>query len=252
MSRIVCMDFETTGMNLYTDHVFNIGADDGEVTLDLYVNACGTEDVVIPPEVQELTGMSTAELKAHPLAAGRKEQFTKLLEFLASGKETTLVFHNGKAFDTYFLIRELDAEGLALPSNVTHLADSYLWARYDLKRAHSGLDGLAEELGVENPRVQGRHLARVDSTLLHRVLKTLMEAHGPISSKRVETTHECLARVSSKLLQNGTPMHHPPPTLPEEEDAIRTAVDAQEVRIAALEKKVDDLMMLIHGPQVTS
>ena len=77
--RTIALDFETTGLNVHKDNVFNIGAFDGTLELDLFINSYGGEQIKLEREIYDLTGINTQILNSTECRAeSRRIQFQKL------------------------------------------------------------------------------------------------------------------------------------------------------------------------------
>lgn len=103
---IVVLDFETTGLNPFSDRIIEIGAvklESGEVkeTFSSFVNP----GIPLPPNIIELTGIQNADVEGAPTAADVLPGF---LSFLGTHP---VAAHNAD-FDAAFLTQELARLGL--------------------------------------------------------------------------------------------------------------------------------------------
>lgn len=240
--RTIALDFETTGISVHKDNVFNIGAFDGTLELDLFIKSYGGEQIQLGREIYDLTGINTQILNSTECRAeSRRIQFEKLLDYIrGDGSPVTIVWHNGKSFDSYFLVRALKDEGLTLPENINVFIDTYLWARYDLK-LRSDESTLCKSLGVEDLRSGGKHLALQDSKMLFQMYWKMVECYQIIPHKRKESTRDCISRVMNKICPGETSSI---PIVPKEISNENT-LECTMVTIRLLEQRVSALEQIL-------
>ncbi|MCQ2574596.1 MAG: ribonuclease H-like domain-containing protein, partial [Alphaproteobacteria bacterium] len=106
MSRVVCFDIETTGLDfIHGDRCIEIGAVelvDGKLTKNTFHEYINPEGKVIPAESYMVHKISNAFLDDKPIMAVVAPKF---LEFIGDSK---IVAHNGLDFDFPFINYELE------------------------------------------------------------------------------------------------------------------------------------------------
>ncbi len=162
-SPIVVLDFETTGLNTYTDRMIEIGAVkiiDGKVadSFSTFVNPC----VPLPPIITEITTITDSMLAEAPSA---REALPQLMDFIG---EAAVAAHNAK-FDTGILrseLRRLD-QTFSFPVIDTLTLAQQLYP--DLKRYN--LASVCKALGVT---LKNAHRAVHDATATAECLNIML------------------------------------------------------------------------------
>lgn len=117
--RLLCIDFETTGLNTKEDRITEIGTIlwDTELKKPLDVhNLLVWDDTYpkIPDVIVELTGITDEMLEE--FGHGPKQCFGWLSTLVEKHRVDYVVAHNGKSFDKPFLIEELNRHGIQAPA----------------------------------------------------------------------------------------------------------------------------------------
>lgn len=121
---VTVIDIETTGLDPATDHITEIAAIRAEVGADGSIREIGRfqtfvgsdASVVIPPEITELTGIRTEDLRGAP----RKTTALVALHTFAFG--TSVIAHNAP-FDLSFLNPYVDAPHFVCTRALARLVD---------------------------------------------------------------------------------------------------------------------------------
>lgn len=167
MTRIICFDIETTGLDfMHGDRCIEIGAVeivDNKITGNSFHEYVNPEGKIIPPESYMVHKISNAFLEDKPTMA---EIGPKFLDFVG---DSLIVAHNGIDFDFPFMNKELGDLGLrTIPRE--QMVDSLIIARnrlYQLKVL--SLDSLAKYFGVSLTARADAHGALIDSEILANV-----------------------------------------------------------------------------------
>ena len=167
MSRIICFDIESTGLDyMHGDRCIEIGAVeiiDNKITDNSFHEYINPEGKVIPPESYMVHKISNAFLEDKPAMAVVGPKF---LEYIG---DSPIVAHNGLDFDFPFVNKELSNLGLKqIPRE--QMIDSLVIARnrlYQLKVFN--LDALAKYFGVSLTARADAHGALIDSEILANV-----------------------------------------------------------------------------------
>ncbi len=167
MSRIICFDIESTGLDyMHGDRCIEIGAVeiiDNKITDNSFHEYINPEGKVIPPESYMVHKISNAFLEDKPTMAVIGPKF---LEYIG---DSPIVAHNGLDFDFPFMNKELTNLGLK-PIPREQMVDSLIIARnrlYQLKVFN--LDALAKYFGVSLTARADAHGALIDSEILANV-----------------------------------------------------------------------------------
>jgi DNA polymerase-3 subunit epsilon len=167
MSRIICFDIESTGLDyMHGDRCIEIGAVeiiDNKITDNSFHEYINPEGKVIPPESYMVHKISNAFLEDKPTMAVIGPKF---LEYIG---DSPIVAHNGLDFDFPFMNKELTSLGLK-PIPREQMIDSLVIARnrlYQLKVFN--LDALAKYFGVSLTARADAHGALIDSEILANV-----------------------------------------------------------------------------------
>jgi len=220
--REIVMDTETTGLDPSEGHrIVEIGA------VELY-NHAPTGQVFhryinpgrpMPPEAQEIHGLTDAFLRDKPPFAAIAEEF---LAFIDSADR--LVIHNA-AFDTKFLNFELSALGHP-PIAEARIVDTLALARRRFPGAPASLDALCRRFGIDNS-ARTKHGALLDSEILAEVYLELIGGRQPVfalESARDEAAGPAAADATWR--PGPRPREIPPRLTPAEEEAHRKLIAA--------------------------
>jgi DNA polymerase III subunit epsilon len=165
-ARLAIVDLETTGTVATVDRITEIGIlriEHGEVveTWSSLVNP----GVPIPPEIQSLTGITDAMVRAAPTFSALREAILSRLD------DHLFIAHNAR-FDYAFLKNELRRIGVRYTADVlcTVRLSRKLYPQY----ATHGLDALIERHGLAH---EGRHRAIGDAVLTWRFIETALREH---------------------------------------------------------------------------
>jgi DNA polymerase III epsilon subunit family exonuclease len=158
-TRLVAFDVETTGLFPESDRLTEIAGvaftPEGQVT-GRFEELCNP-GIPIPPEVQEITGITDGMVThaAPPLRA--------VEHFMSFCDGATLVAHNA-LFDGSFLANQLERSHRAIPP--LRLIDTLNWARVALKLKDFALSKVARYFHV---RPRGIHRAAEDARIVQAV-----------------------------------------------------------------------------------
>ncbi len=158
--REIALDTETTGLDPHTGHrVVEIGAVEmmGRLRTGRVFHAYLNPERDMPPEAENIHGLSAAFLRDKPLFAEVAEDF---LLFLG---ESPLVIHNA-SFDMKFINWELANLGID-PLPMVRAIDTVPMARAKFPGAPASLDALCKRFGVDLS-VRTKHGALLDAELL--------------------------------------------------------------------------------------
>jgi DNA polymerase III subunit epsilon len=154
MTRVLGLDFETTGLDTSKDRIIEVGAILWEVETKRPLVTLGLlyRDETTPPLTEEtvrITGITDDNLKEFGTAP--KPNLEWLDKFCHTHRVEYLVAHNGNSFDKPLLMAELDRYGLPAP---TLRSLPWLDTRWDLPFATEPdsrkLKHLALDVGVVN------------------------------------------------------------------------------------------------------
>lgn len=167
MTRTICFDIETTGLEYKNgDRCIEIGAVelvDGKLTGNSFHEYINPEGKIIPPESYMVHKISNAFLEDKPTMATIAPKF---LEFIG---DAMIVAHNGLDFDFPFINFELEKLKLPLIPR-EQMLDSIVIARNRVFGPKSySLDSLAKWFGVSLTARADAHGALIDSEILAHV-----------------------------------------------------------------------------------
>ncbi len=120
-SKIVGLDLETTGTDTCKDRIIQIGIIDYEGPTPLYYDQFVNPRRPIPREIQELTGISEAQVTAARPFEDCVQYFSRMLPTKQNGKY--LLAYNGIHFDVPFLWEELNRAGYNWDVDLTKIID---------------------------------------------------------------------------------------------------------------------------------
>ena len=179
---MVVLDTETTGLNVATDRLVQIGAvrmrgaePRHDETLDLKVDP----GVPIPPDSTRIHHLADADVAGAPATA---EAMARLAGFIG---DAVVVGHNTH-FDLAILRHEADRHGLEW-REPRALDLALIGAELERGRIDNSLEALALSHGVE---VTGRHTALGDALVTARLLAAML---GPLRQRGVRTLAEAEA-----------------------------------------------------------
>ena len=140
-------DFETTGLNWYTDRIIEIAAtnDKGES----FHTLCNIGDYIIPIKVTQITGIKNTDLVGAP---PEREAFNRFLQFIRRTSYMTrepvyLIAHNSSNFDQWFVRSRAYEFGIRIPSNWRHV-DTLHMAKILLPGMRSSMKALCEYFDI--------------------------------------------------------------------------------------------------------
>jgi DNA polymerase-3 subunit epsilon len=184
--ELVIFDLETTGFSPYNgDEIISFGAVSmigGEIQQDSTFYSVVNPRRKIPPEIEELTGITNEEAEKAP------DLIEVLRAFLEFVQQKVLVAH-GTAHDKSFLNAALWKTSRV---NLTHrVLDTMMIAKWlKPRRKHYGLDELLDAYGIE---VTVRHHALEDAFMTARLWSKLM---AEIKARNVDTLGDLYAQLS--------------------------------------------------------
>lgn len=166
--REVVLDTETTGLSVVDgNRIIEIGCvelEDRLPTGQIYHAYLNPGDMIVPPEVVQLTGLDNEFLQDYPTF---ETQVDDLCEFL---QDSPLVIHNAP-FDVGFLNAEF--QRLQRPEiPLSRAIDTLLLARRKFPGAPANLDALSKRFNIRIPR--DKHGALLDAQILAEVYVELM------------------------------------------------------------------------------
>ena len=188
MSKIIILDFETSGLNPYHDDIIEIGAKvfDSDKKYSCLIQPKSNE--IISETITSLTGISNKMLKKEGLKW--QKAYQSFNEWLLSVKEKSqfcksvfhsskiaIVSHNGDSFDFIFLKRifnDLNKLGIeTIPINDIIFIDTLLLARRLLKNRSTYRQGaLCSHYKI---RFEGSHRAFNDVIALEQLFMIFSE-----------------------------------------------------------------------------
>ena len=238
MTREICLDTETTGLDPKTGHrlieIACIEIEDYIPTgksFHRYINP----DRDIDPDAERVHGISRASLHDKP----RFEDRAVSGEFLDFIGDATLVAHNA-AFDRGFINAELERAGLtALPPS--RWTCTYELAKSRFPGAYNSLDALCQRFRISLAERE-KHGALIDTRLLSMVYLELQGGkERALDLETVKTDSRKGAQADVQI----TPRSYGPravplaPRLTESETAIHSAFVDKYLKDAAVWKRLD-------------
>lgn len=207
--REVVLDTETTGISVKDgNRIIEIGCvelEDRLATGQVYHAYLNPGDVIIPPEVVQLTGITNEFIQDFQ---GFETQVDDLLDFL---QDSPLVIHNAP-FDVGFLNAEFQrVQKPEIP--LTRAVDTLLLARRKFPGSPANLDALSKRFNVRIPRAQ--HGALLDAQILAEVYVELMGGRQRSFSFDLSAAHHPSASAVAGTKVRNFPKREFP--LPEEE-----------------------------------
>lgn len=168
MTREICLDIETTGLDPRDGHkIIEIACIEmvDKIRTGKFFHAYVNPRRDVPAEAFAIHGISTEFLQDKPIFDHIAHKF---LDFINGA---TIVIHNA-AFDTKFINYELKIIGLE-PLNKNSVVDSLAIARNKFPGAQASLDALCKRFGIDLSR-RTKHGALLDTELLCDVYVELM------------------------------------------------------------------------------
>lgn len=168
MSRELCLDIETTGLDPRDGHkIIEIACVElvNKVKTGNFFHAYVNPRRDVPEEAFRIHGISTEFLKDKPIFDHVAHKF---LDFV---KDTPIIIHNA-AFDTKFINYELKILGME-PLNMSNVIDSLTMARKKFPGSPASLDALCKRFNIDLSR-RTKHGALLDTELLCDVYVELM------------------------------------------------------------------------------
>lgn len=174
---VISFDLETTGRETSTCRIIEIAAMNcatGEVWSTLVNPGVGE---LVPADITEITSITTEMVKepSVPIFADVARQFHAVVATWEAAAELPplLVAHNGRSFDTPFLVHEHRRAGLAMPAH-WRFGDSVLLARAVLGASRDTNPAGGNSLGqlvsyFQLPQLQA-HRAESDARMLRDLL----------------------------------------------------------------------------------
>ncbi len=168
MTREICLDIETTGLDPRDGHkIIEIACVElvGKIKTGNVFHSYVNPRRDVPQEAFRIHGISTEFLQDKPIF---NHVAYKFLDFI---KGARIVIHNA-AFDTKFLNYELKILGLE-PIDMSNVVDSLLIARQKFPGSPASLDALCKRFNIDLSR-RTKHGALLDTELLCDVYVELM------------------------------------------------------------------------------
>jgi DNA polymerase-3 subunit epsilon len=181
--RLAFVDVETTGSSPARERVTEIGivrvdVDGDAVRVDEW-STLVNPGLPIPPDVQWLTGITNAMVRAAPRFADVAQELIDRLD------GAIFVAHNAR-FDYSFLRAEFGRAGLAF--NAKTLCTVRLSRALDPERSSHTLDALVDRFSLSGEQ---RHRALGDARILWRLVQALYRRHLPAD---IEATVQALLK----------------------------------------------------------
>ncbi|MBO7053503.1 MAG: ribonuclease H-like domain-containing protein [Alphaproteobacteria bacterium] len=214
MTRIICFDIETTGLDYKNgDRCIEIGAVellDGKLTGNNFHEYVNPEGKIIPAESYMVHKISNAFLEDKPTMAVVAPKF---LEYIG---DSPVVAHNGLEFDFPFMNWELDK--LKLPNIPREqMLDSMVIARNRVYGPKSNtLDSLAKWFGISLATRADAHGALIDAEILAHVYQEL-ENTAPVKDIHEIMDEQHAAFLKTPKIGNDFPKR----TFPIPEDELK-------------------------------
>lgn len=161
--KLAFVDVETTGAR-WSDRIIEIGilrVEDGKITQKL--NTLINPDCHVPPEITELTGITSAELEFAPTFGQIKREVQEILD------DCVFVAHNVR-FDYSFIRNEFKREEMSFKSK--HFCTVKLSRHLFPEFRHHNLDSLIERF---NFKCKNRHRAYDDAEVLWKFYQHILK-----------------------------------------------------------------------------
>ena len=182
MSRIICLDIETTGFAWDAgDKIIEIGAVevlDGALTGNIFHEYINPERI-IPAESYNVHKISNAFVADKPTFAAVGK---RLLDFIG---DAIVVAHNGKSFDFPFINHQLAECGLpTIPTE--RQEDTMLMAQRKIAELKSySLDALAKYFNISLETRADGHGALIDTQILAKIYLELTQKEDALTVAQV-------------------------------------------------------------------
>jgi len=226
--REVIFDTETTGLDPHNgDRMVEIGCIEliGRIETGRTFHAYFNPEREMPPEAEQVHGLTTAFLATQPTFAERADE---LLSFLG---DAPLVAHNAE-FDFAFLNAELERAGRA-PIASERMIDTVALARRKHPGAKLSLDALCARYGIDRSH-RVKHGALLDAQLLAQLYVELTGGRqiglGLVGSEDLAAAAS--APAATGALRAVRPLRPPRPHAPSPEELARHRAFIAEIKNA--------------------
>lgn len=226
--REVIFDTETTGLDPHNgDRMVEIGCIEliGRIETGRTFHAYFNPEREMPPEAEQVHGLTTAFLATQPTFAERADE---LLSFLG---DAPLVAHNAE-FDFAFLNAELERAGRA-PIASERMIDTVAIARRKHPGAKLSLDALCARYGIDRSH-RVKHGALLDAQLLAQLYVELTGGRqiglGLVGSEDLAAAAS--APAATGALRAVRPLRPPRPHAPSPEELARHRAFIAEIKDA--------------------
>jgi DNA polymerase-3 subunit epsilon len=226
--REVIFDTETTGLDPHNgDRMVEIGCIEliGRIETGRTFHAYFNPEREMPPEAEQVHGLTTAFLATQPTFAERADE---LLSFLG---DAPLVAHNAE-FDFAFLNAELERAGRA-PIASERMIDTVAIARRKHPSAKLSLDALCARYGIDRSH-RVKHGALLDAQLLAQLYVELTGGRqiglGLVGSEDLAAAAS--APAATGALRAVRPLRPPRPHAPSPEELARHRAFIAEIKDA--------------------
>jgi DNA polymerase-3 subunit epsilon len=211
--REIVLDTETTGLEPWNGHrLVEIGALEliNHVATGRVFHAYLNPERDIPPDAQQVHGLTSVFLREQPVFA---EVVEELLAFLdrdrdAQAAPAKLIIHNA-GFDIAFLNSELTRLGHAPIDHGRSVVDTLQLARQRFPGAPNSLDALCRRFNVD-ASARTKHGALLDAELLAEVYLGLIGGRQPELGLLLARSPGAVVRVGDRVLRPARP-HGPTP-----------------------------------------
>jgi DNA polymerase-3 subunit epsilon len=226
--REVIFDTETTGLDPHNgDRMVEIGCIEliGRIETGRTFHAYFNPEREMPPEAEQVHGLTTAFLATQPTFAERADE---LLAFLG---DAPLVAHNAK-FDFAFLNAELERAGRA-PIASERMIDTVAIARRKHPGAKLSLDALCARYGIDRSH-RVKHGALLDAQLLAQLYVELTGGRqiGLSLVGSEDLAAAASAPAATGALRAARPLRPPRPHAPSPEELARHRAFIAEIKDA--------------------
>jgi len=176
-NKLIFFDFETTGLNPYSDDVIEYSfLCNGQVIH----NVVSTTQVPLTDIVVEITKITTDMVKEAPPMIEHKEAILKMLELQHPDDKQFMVAHNNNRFDRFFLQRMLRDFGTSTRELNIYFLDTMDIGKYTMPFMRSlSLKSLCKYFQLS----EGTHRALSDTTALEGVYYQLVMRLAKIENK---------------------------------------------------------------------
>jgi DNA polymerase III alpha subunit (gram-positive type) len=176
-NKLIFFDFETTGLNPYSDDVIEYSFLCNGQAIH---NVVSTTQVPLTDIVVEITKITTDMVKEAPPMIEHKEAILKMLELQHPDDKQFMVAHNNNRFDRFFLQRMLRDFGTSTRELNIYFLDTMDIGKYTMPFMRSlSLKSLCKYFQLS----EGTHRALSDTTALEGVYYQLVMRLAKIENK---------------------------------------------------------------------